>query len=40
MVVLSRRADGSWAGKCSKCGADFQMDQDARFKGQVRAMRN
>jgi len=40
VVVLSRQADGTWAGKCSKCGADFQMDRDVRFEGQVRAMRN
>ena len=40
VVVLSRQADGTWAGKCSKCGADFQMEKDPRFEGQVRAMRN
>jgi hypothetical protein len=40
VVILTRRDDASWAGKCSKCGEDFHVDQDPKFELQVRAMRN
>ncbi len=40
VVVLIQQPDRSWAGACSKCGEGFHMDQDAKFEGQVRAIRN
>lgn len=40
VVVLVRQADGSWSGKCSKCGGDFHVEKDSKFEAQVRAMRN
>jgi hypothetical protein len=39
-VTLTRQSDRSWAGKCQKCGEEFRLSPDARFEGQVRAMRN
>jgi len=39
-VVLTRQPDRSWLGKCQKCGEEFRLGPDARFEGQVRAMRN
>ncbi len=40
VVVLVQQPDRSWAGACSKCGEGFRMDADAKFEGQVRAIRN
>jgi hypothetical protein len=40
VVVLVKQPDASWAGACSRCGQRFQMDADAKFEGQVRAIRN
>lgn len=39
-VTLARQPDRSWWGKCGKCGEEFRVEPDARFEGQVRAMRN
>ena len=39
-VILARQPDRSRQGKCKKCGEDFRLEPDARFEGQVRAMRN
>jgi hypothetical protein len=39
-VILTRQPDRSWSGKCQKCGEEFRLQPDARFEGQVRAMRN
>lgn len=40
VVILSQQEDGSWAGKCGKCGGDFRLERDPKFEAQVRAMRN
>ena len=40
VVILARQPDRSWRGKCQKCGEEFRLEPDARFEGQVRAMRN
>jgi hypothetical protein len=40
VVTLARQPDRSWWGKCGKCGEEFRVEPDARFEGQVRAMRN
>jgi hypothetical protein len=39
-VILAKQPDRSWRGKCQKCGEEFRLEADARFEGQVRAMRN
>jgi hypothetical protein len=39
-VILARQPDRSWLGTCQKCGEEFRLQPDARFEGQVRAMRN
>lgn len=40
VVILAQQEDQSWAGKCSRCGAEFRLDRDPKFEAQVRAMRN
>ena len=40
VVILSRKEDESWAGRCSKCGGEFRLERDPKFEAQVRAMRN
>jgi ribosomal protein L37AE/L43A len=40
VVVLRRESDGSWNGRCSKCGEVFQVEQDPKFEARILAMRN
>lgn len=40
VVILSQESDGSWSGRCSKCGEVFRVEQDPKFKARVLAMRN
>lgn len=39
-VILEQQPDGSWAGRCSKCGKGFHMEEDPKFEAQVMAIRN
>ncbi|MCI0410091.1 MAG: hypothetical protein L0191_16300 [Acidobacteria bacterium] len=40
VVVLTQESDGSWSGRCSKCGEAFAVEEDPKFKARVLAMRN
>lgn len=40
VVVLTQEPDGSWSGRCSKCGEAFEIEEDPKFKARVLAMRN
>jgi len=40
VVVLRQESDGSWTGQCSKCGEAFQVEEDAKFKARILALRN
>lgn len=40
VVILHREADDSWAGRCSKCGEMFRVEEDPKFTARVLAMRN
>jgi hypothetical protein len=40
VVVLRQDSDGSWTGRCSKCGETFQVEQDPKFEARILALRN
>jgi len=40
VVVLRQEPDGSWTGRCSKCGEAFKVEQDPKFEARVLAMCN
>ncbi len=40
VVILQQEGDESWAGRCSKCGEVFRVDEDPKFKARVLATRN
>ncbi|MFQ5847562.1 MAG: hypothetical protein ACE5IQ_07820 [Candidatus Methylomirabilales bacterium] len=40
VVVLKQEADRSWSGQCSRCGEDFRVEEDSKFRARVLAMRN
>jgi hypothetical protein len=40
VVVLEQQPDGSWVGRCSRCGKPFHREHDPTFEKQVRAVRN
>ncbi|MBW8057547.1 MAG: hypothetical protein V3R69_02290 [candidate division NC10 bacterium] len=40
VVILRQEGDRSWNGRCSKCGEDFRIEEDSKFRAHVLAMRN
>jgi hypothetical protein len=40
VVILQKERDDSWAGRCSKCGEVFRVEEDPKFRARVLAMRN
>ena len=40
VVVLRQASDGSWSGRCSKCGEAFEVEEDPKFKARILALRN
>ncbi|MFN3476381.1 MAG: hypothetical protein ACK4Z6_02340 [Candidatus Methylomirabilales bacterium] len=40
VVVLVQQPDRSWTGQCSRCGEEFQIEEDPKFEFQVQAIRN